>query len=123
MRPHWPAARIMGRIIKMFKKLIMLAFVLALVACGNSVGSSYIGKWVSVNNANDTFEITRNGDNFLVKETSLIPIINQPRSLQFSAVLKDGLLQIQGDLGSMTVAYIKATDTLTLPGEDFRRVK
>jgi len=111
----------------MFKKLIMLAFALALAACGNSVGSSYLGKWVRVDNAAATLVITKNGDNYLIEDVEPNPLTKQPSTAKVSAVLKDGILEMQTAFGAAGLTYIKATDTLTFPGGDesneYKRIK
>lgn len=112
---------------KNIKKFLCLSLVFALVACGNA-GGEYLGKWVNVKNANDTVEIVKNGENFLITET--LPSQFQKGkmdSAKMPAVLKDGLLQLSGVLGTITVGLIKETDTLTMPSMggsvEYKRVK
>lgn len=87
-----------------------------------------MGKWVNSKNASDTVEIVKNGEGFLIKET-LPSRFNKGAmdTTKMPAVLKDGLLQLNGVLGSFSVGHIKETDTLTMPSMggsvEYKRVK
>lgn len=98
------------------KTYLVLALVALLAACGGP-GSEYLGRWVNSSNPENTLEIVRNGDSFLVKETRPALLgAGQARTSDTPAVLKDGVLRMETALGSVPVGHIKATDTLTVPG-------
>jgi hypothetical protein len=44
---------------------ICLLGAVALTGCA-SRGSEFLGKWVNTKNPNDTFHVTRNGDEYLI---------------------------------------------------------
>jgi hypothetical protein len=44
---------------------ICLLSAVALTGCA-SRGSEFLGKWVNTQNPNDTFQVTRNGDEYLI---------------------------------------------------------
>jgi hypothetical protein len=94
--------------------LILLATLLV-VGC-NSPGSKYLGKWENIKNSHDQIEIVSNGDNFLIKQASSGFLNNKPETTTVTAVLKDGVLQIQGGFLTTSLTYVKATDTLITPG-------
>ena len=71
-----------------------------------STGSEFLGKWVNNANPNDSFQVVRNSDEFL--------IISQGGKV--GAVYKDGMLEVKGALLSTTLTYVKKTGTLLGPG-------
>jgi len=71
-------------------------------------GSEYLGKWVNTKNPNDTFQVTRNGDEYL--------IIGQEQKPGVGAIYKDGALEVKGALLSAELTYVKRTDTILAPG-------
>lgn len=112
---------------KNIKLLLCVFFAFFLVACSNA-GGEYLGKWVNTKNANDTVEITKNGDGFLITETYPSQFQkNQMDTSKIPAIFKDGLMQISGALGPFSVGHIKESDTLTMPSMggsvEYKRVK
>lgn len=99
------------------KKVFLLAVTALLLACSKP-GSEYVGKWVNTGNPENTMEIVRNGNAFLVKETrpALFGGKGETRTSNVPAVLKDDLLQMQTALGAISIGHIKESDTLTVPG-------
>jgi hypothetical protein len=83
---------------------LMLATILA-VGCSHP-GSQFLGKWVNKANANDSIEIVRNGNQYL--------LISGHDKL--GATFRDGSLQVPTAMGTMTLTYIKSSDTLVGPG-------
>jgi hypothetical protein len=84
---------------------ISLFCIVLLNGC-RSAGSQFVGKWVNKANSNDTFQVVRNGDEFL--------IISQGGKT--GAIYKDGALEVKGLLMSADLTYVKQTDTLLGPG-------
>jgi hypothetical protein len=82
---------------------VLLACSLAVVGCQSSPGQEYIGKWVNPGNPQDTLEITRNSDQFL-----LILAKNGERQ---PAIFKDG--SIVSSATGIRFTHIKDSDTLT----------
>jgi hypothetical protein len=72
------------------------------------MGSEYLGKWVNTQNPNDTFQVTRNGDEYL--------IVSQNQKPGVGATYKDGALEVKGALLSTNLTYVKRTDTILTPG-------
>lgn len=89
---------------------VALAVALAQVGCSRP-GAEYIGKWQSLKNKNDQFEIVRNGDNFLVTKTRS----GKPSGATITCALQDGALRPVAGL-PITLTYVKSTDRLTTPG-------
>lgn len=84
---------------------VFLLGTVILAGCA-SKGSEFIGTWVNVKNANDTFQVTRNGDEFLIAS----------QGNKVGAIYKDGALEVKGTLLSADLTYVKKTDTIITPG-------
>lgn len=108
-------------------KAAIFLIMIALVSVGCSKpGVEYLGKWHNLKN-NIDLEIVRNGDNFLVTRTRQ-NAVGKPFSNTLSCVLRDGILQSTGGLGTATLTYVRATDRLTTLGVfggnvEYERVK
>jgi hypothetical protein len=100
---------------KWIPSLLLLS--LFVVGC-SSRGSQFVGKWVNTTNPSDTMEITRNGEQFL--------IVSPNDKLGLGATYKDGFLQAPNTMGTMTLTYVKSSDTLIAPGlfgrSEYKRV-
>lgn len=99
------------------KKFLLLVVTALLLACSKP-GSEYLGQWVNTGDAQNTLEIVRNGEGFLVKETrpALFGGQGETRTNNMPAVLRDDVLQMQTALGAISIGHIKESDTLTVPG-------
>lgn len=86
---------------------LCLLSAVALTGCASG-GSEYLGKWVNTKNPNDTFQVTRNGDGYL--------IVSPDNNAGVGAVYKDGTLEVKGVLLSTDLTYVKRTDTIVAPG-------
>ena len=86
---------------------IYLLITVALTGCASS-GSEYLGKWVNTKDPNDTFQVTRNGDEYLIVSPDQKPPVG--------AVYKDGTLEVKGALLSADLTYVKRTDTIVTAG-------
>jgi hypothetical protein len=82
-----------------------------------STGSEFLGKWVNKANPIDTFQVVRNGDEFL--------IVGQGGKI--GATYENGALEVKGMLLSVNLTYDKETDTLLAPGllgnVEYKRLK
>jgi hypothetical protein len=96
----------MRNLIFRFVYLCLLSTV-ALTGCA-SRGSEFLGKWVNTKNPNDPFQVTRNGDEYL--------IVDQDQKAGVGAIYKDGALEVKGALLSVNLTYVKRTDTIPGPG-------
>jgi hypothetical protein len=94
----------------------LLLFSLLITGC-SSQGSEFVGKWVNTKNPSDVMEITRNGEQFLILSSHD----------KLGATYKDGALQVPSVMGTITVTYIKSSDTLIAPGffgqSEYKRAK
>lgn len=90
--------------------------VVVLSGCA-SKGSEFLGSWVNTRNSADTFQIVRNGDEFL--------IVNNGNKV--GATYEKGMLEVKGILVSTELTYDRKTDTILTPGffgqAEYRRKK
>ena len=86
---------------------ICLLSAVTLTGCA-SRGSEYLGRWINTKNPNDTFQVMRNGDEYLI-------VTENPKA-EVGAIYKDGALEGNGLLLSVDLTYVKRTDTILTPG-------
>jgi hypothetical protein len=108
---------------RLFMKSTIMRFIAISLFCAvflsgcRSTGSEFLGRWVNKANPSDTFQVVRNGDEFL--------IISQGGKT--GAIYKDGALEVKGLLMSADLTYVKQTDTLLGPGffgnVEYKRLK
>ena len=99
-------------------RFISLCLFSAVILSGcRSTGSEFLGKWVNKANPIDTFQVVRNGDEFLIISPSG----------KAGAIYKDGALEVKGLLMSADLTYVKQTATLLGPGffgnVEYKRLK
>ena len=97
--------------------LSALIFSVVILSGCASKGSEFLGAWVNTRNSTDTFQIVRNGDEFLV--------VNNGNKV--GATYEKGMLEIKGILISTELTYDRKTDTILTPGffgqTEYRRKK
>lgn len=99
----------------------LLLMCMALAGC-HSASSEYIGKWVNVKNDRRTMEIERNGDSFMLRSAEPSFINGKIETKNIPATLKDGTLQVQLGMGSVTLSLDEGTGHLTNGQTEYRRV-
>ena len=99
--------------------LLLVCMVLA--GCNNA-GSEYVGKWVNVKSDKRTVEIERNGDSFMLRNTEPSFFSGKIETRSIPATLKDGTLQVQMGMGSVTISLDKGTGHLTDGQAEYKRV-
>lgn len=86
-------------------RIISICLLSAIVLTGcASRGTEFLGSWVNTKNPNDTFQVIRNGDEYL--------IVSQDQKAGVGAIYKDGTLEVKGALLSANLTYVKRTDTI-----------
>jgi hypothetical protein len=110
----------------MLKIFLALVFVLSTAACSKPE-TKFLGEWQHPKNDKVTLGVVRNGDGFLVISKGPGFAGRPPREEKTAAVIKDGQLQITGPFGLSSIAYIEATDTISVPtmggAVEYRRIK
>jgi hypothetical protein len=82
-----------------------------------STGSEFLGKWVNKANPSDSFQVVRNGDEFLIVG----------KGGKIGGTYENGALEVKGMLLSVNLTYDKQTDTILGPGffgnVEYKRLK
>ena len=82
-----------------------------------SQGSEFLGTWVNTQNPTDSFEVVRNGDQYLIVT----------KSNKVGATYEKGMLEVKGLLGATELTYVRKTGTISAPGffgqMEYRREK
>ena len=99
---------------------IAAATLLLLAAC-NSGGSDYVGKWVNVKSDEHTLVIDRNGESFIIRDTHPSSRDGKVRTENIPATYKDGMLQVQTELGAVSIVIDKASGNLTNGKAEYTR--
>lgn len=84
---------------------VSLFSVVFLAGCATR-GSEFIGTWINTKNPNDSFQIVRNGDQYLIVS----------KDGKVGATYEKGTLEIKGILGAIDLTYDKKTGTILAPG-------
>lgn len=101
--------------------LASVAIMFALLTGCGGPGSEYVGKWVSVKNEKTVLEIERNGDNFMIRETTPNLFTGKSGTTSIPALLKDGMLKVQIGWGSVSFVLDKSTGNLTNGLAEYKR--
>jgi len=101
----------------LLRSITISLFCVVFVSGCRSTGSQFLGKWVNKANPTDSFQVVRNGNEFLIISPSG----------KTGATYKDGALEVKGLLMSADLTYVKQTDTLLAPGffgnVEYKRLK
>ena len=116
----------MRRIVAMLFLTVLMGVFAA--GCGNITGSEFIGKWVNNDRAAETVEIKRNGESFIVTQstpTIIAKIVNNGEKItrEYPAILKDAVLTVNTGSETSTISYVKDGDYLLFGGHKFIRQK
>lgn len=90
----------------MFRFVSVFLFSVVFLAGCASRGSEFLGTWVNTRNPSDSFQIVRNGDQYLIVS----------KDGKVGATYEKGMLEIKGVLGSADLTYDKKTNTILTPG-------
>lgn len=99
----------------------LLLMCMALAGC-HSAGSEYVGKWVNEKSDQRTMEIERNGDSFMLRNTEPSFFTGKVETKNIPATLRDGTLQVQLGMGSVTLSLDKGTGHLTDGRSEYKRI-
>lgn len=109
----------------MMKKLTIQAAVIGLATllagCGNSSGDEYVGTWKKLSGRGpESRTIERRDAVFVVKQPCFGFACAPGSVIQKPALLKDGVLQVQGELEEKLV-FDKSSGHLLLDGAEYER--
>ena len=96
--------------------IILLTISMALMSCSSSAGNSgneFLGKWQNINFDNDSLEISKNGDDFIVARTSFSLMTLKMDTEKLPMQMKDRVLRMDAGVRPTSITYVKSTDTLS----------
>ncbi|WP_434152201.1 hypothetical protein ACR2R6_23380 (plasmid) [Methylocaldum gracile subsp. desertum] len=99
----------------------LIAIALSFLAGCGGHGSEYVGKWVNVKNDKTILEIARNGESFMIRETTPNLFTGKVGTTSVPALLKDGVLTVQVGWSSVSFALDKSTGNLTNGLAEYKR--
>jgi hypothetical protein len=101
----------------MFRFISAFLISIVLFARCTSRGSEFLGTWINTQNPNDTFEIVRNGDQYLIVSNGN----------KVGSTYEKGMFEVKGLLGTTELTYDQKTGTISAPGffgqVDYKRTK
>jgi hypothetical protein len=97
-----------SNLMKISKLRFLSAFIFGVVILAGcaSKGSEFVGSWVNTRNPRDTFQIVRNGEEYLIVSDGN----------KVGATYGKGMLEIKGVLVSTELTFDRKTDTILAPG-------
>ena len=100
----------------------MLAAVVSLSGCARVEGEKYVGHWVNVQSQDDVMDIQRNGESFMVRNTTPRFFSRTPKTESYPAIYKDGVLQVSNDGETVNFAIDQANGDLRTGSDEYQRV-
>lgn len=102
------------------KSTIVICFVFLLSACVGDNGKEFLGTWVHSKYPEMKYEISMNGDNFIVKYTHSNGL-GGLATRNYAATYKDGIINIPSDMKSISIN--KSTGNLIDGGSsEYKRI-
>lgn len=107
----------------MVKVIVVTFCALWLIGCGAEAGSQYLGKWQHVKYIGQTLQIDRNGDSIIIRESSPSMTNGQIKTQNLPATLKDGTLQVSGEIGTVSFVIDQSTGNLIGPKSEYKKIQ
>lgn len=106
---------------KLAMQAAMIGLASILAGCGNGTGDEYIGTWKKLSGRGpESRTIERRDSVFVVKQPCFGFVCVPGSVVQKPAILKDGVLQVQGELEEKLV-FDKSSGHLLLDGAEYER--
>ncbi|MDR6674722.1 hypothetical protein [Xanthomonas sp. 1678] len=99
-----------------------LAAAMLMTACAKVEGEKFVGHWVNVQSQDDVMEIERNGESFMVRNTTPRFFSRKPKTENYPAIYKDGVLQVSNDGETVNFAIDHANGHLSTGSDEYQRV-
>jgi hypothetical protein len=100
-----------------------LAVALLVSGCARVEGEKFVGHWVNVQTQDETMDIERSGEAFMVRSTTPKFFSRKPQTDSYPAIYKDGALQVNNDGETVTFAIDEANGHLNTGSDQYRRVE
>ncbi|WP_372359268.1 hypothetical protein [Xanthomonas axonopodis] len=99
-----------------------LAAAVLMSGCAKVEGEKFVGHWVNLQSQDETMDIERNGETFMVRSTTPKFFSRQPKTESYPAVYKNGALQVTNDGETVNFAIDESNGHLNTGGEQYERV-
>ena|SRR5215213_8498293 len=99
-----------------------LAAAMLLAGCAKVEGEKFVGHWVNVQSQDDVMDIERNGESFMVRNTTPRFFSRKPKSESYPAIYKDDVLQVSNDGETVNFAIDQANGHLRTGSDEYQRV-
>ena len=99
-----------------------LAVAMLVAGCAKVEGEKFVGHWVNVQSQDDVMDIERNGESFMVRNTTPRFFSRKPKTENYPAIYKDGVLQVSNDGETVNFAIDQATGHLNTGSDEYQRV-
>jgi hypothetical protein len=99
-----------------------LAAAMLVTGCAKVEGEKFGGHWVNAQTQDETMDIERNGESFMVRGTTPKFFSRKPKTDSYPAVYKDGVLQVNNDGETVNFAIDEANDHLNTGSDQYQRV-
>jgi hypothetical protein len=106
------------------RKWMAAALVTAMLmaGCAQVQGEKFVGHWVNVQTQDETMDIERNGEGFMVRSTTPKFFSRKPKTENYPAIYKDGVLQVSNDGETVNFAIDQANGHLNTGSDEYQRV-
>ncbi|MBO9883858.1 hypothetical protein [Xanthomonas sp. D-109] len=99
-----------------------LAAAMLVTGCARVEGEKFVGHWVNVESKDDTIDIERNGESFMVRNTTPRFFTRKPKTESYPAIYKDGVLQVTNDGETVNFAIDEADGHLNTGSDEYQRI-
>jgi hypothetical protein len=99
-----------------------LASVMLMAGCAKVEGEKFVGHWVNVQSQDEVMDIERNGESFMVRNTTPKFFSRKPKTENYPAIYKDGVLQVTNDGETVSFAIDEANGHLNTGSDQYQRV-
>lgn len=99
-----------------------LAAVVLVAGCARVEGEKFVGHWVNVQSQDEVMDIERNGESFMVRNTTPKFFSRRPKTENYPAIYTDGVLQVTNDGETVNFAIDEANGRLSTGSDEYQRV-
>lgn len=99
-----------------------LAVAMLVTGCARMEEEKFVGHWVNVQARDDVMDIERNGESFMVRNTTPRFFSRKPKTESYPAIYKDGVLQVSNDGETVNFSVDEANDHLNTGSDEYQRV-
>ncbi len=99
-----------------------LAAMMLVAGCARVEGEKFVGHWVNVQAQDEVMDIERNGESYMVRNTTPKFFSRRPKTENYPAIYKDGVLQVTNDGETVNFAIDQSSGRLSTGSDEYQRV-